>query len=1164
MNNYSSKKKLDVFKIFLNGINLIEASAGTGKTFTIVLLYLRLLLGIGKQQKKLLIHQILVVTFTNAAKEELYIRIKNGIQNLYLTCINKISSDPIFKLFLKEIKNIDEAIDILNKARNNINYASIYTIHGFCQKMLQYHTFNYNIVFRDSITDNEDDLYLQATEDFWRRFFYNLPENIINIIIQDYSSPEDLLKKIKPLLHVKSIKFKQKVLKNETLLLCHQNNINKINDFKAIWLIYYKIISKNIYSLKINKRIYSQFNLSRWINDITIWSKSETKDYILPISLKYFAQNNIKKNTTDNIHSEHIIFKKTETILKSNFSLKKIIISNAIKKINKFVLQEKKSQSLLSFNDLLSLLLKNIKENKCFRKLIRQKYPAAFIDEFQDTNIEQYKIFNTLYKENEKTALFLIGDPKQAIYSFRGADIFSYLYAKSKIKKHYYLDINWRSSVKMCNSINILFSQHKNPFINKHISFQLIKPADTNSEMNFTINKIPQIPIRFFLQDKKEVYIDDYQVWISKQCANEISYWLTCSKEGKATIKTKKGERALSCNDIAILVRNQKEANLITQELKKLNIMSIYSSYKDSIFHIFDAQELLWILKSILEPDNEQLLQQSISTHILKKISYTMQKTMNNEHSYLIIEKLYEYYDIWEKTGIFNMIKTMIIEYQINSNIIDININYEKNLNFFHIAELLQEKFQYFDKKESLIRWFQKKILEKKQPSHNECVRSLNTLQSIKIITIHKSKGLEYPIVWIPFSVDFNQSKLSIYHNEENFKTFFDIEQSHESLKISDKERLSEDIRFLYVALTRSIVHCSIGMACLIKKKKNNQVYSDVHKSGLGYIIQNGKIMNYQNLFNQLNQLSVSNIIEVKNNTNHCILSTNKKNIYLISTPMTLKKSINNIWKIISFTELKQENKLLAYKKEEMILDDGVIIKKNQKLTVHNFPRGKKTGIMIHNILKNLHYLNQKKYEWFSIILEKYNISSKWTPVLMSWIKDIINTPINNTNIILSKINKRLCIQELEFFLSIKNTLYSTQLNKIIQSFDSISILSPKLFFNPVTGILKGFIDLVFCWKKKYYILDYKSNWLGNNNNIYSDQNIKKEIIKQRYDLQYQIYTIAIHTYLQKKIKNYNYQNNFGGVFYIFLRAINNKKNNGVFHTTPHFSLIQKIIDLIS
>ncbi|WP_284443116.1 exodeoxyribonuclease V subunit beta [Buchnera aphidicola] len=1170
MNIDNIKEKLNVFKIFLNGINLIEASAGTGKTFTIVLLYLRLLLGIGEKKtynKKLLVHEILVVTFTNTAKEELYIRIKDGIQNLYLTCINKKNINPIYNFFLREIKDINEAIYILKKAQNDINNASIYTIHGFCQHILELHTFHLNSIFEDKIIDNEDELCLQATQDFWRRAFYNLPENIINIIHQEYQNPDYLLKKIKPFFHMQSINFSEKNINNKKLTMFHQKNIEKINFFKKIWLIYYQIIPKEINSLKINKKIYSKFNIIRWINNITIWANSETKDYTIPIALKYFSKKNIEKNTINNICSKYIIFKETEKILKKNLSLKNIIIIYAISKIKKFLLKEKQKKSLLGFNDLLNILLKTIKKEKILKNLIRTKYPAAFIDEFQDTDIQQYKIFNILYKNNKKTVLFLIGDPKQAIYSFRGADIFSYLYAKSKIKKCYYLDTNWRSSINMCKSINFLFSHHKNPFIFKNIPFIPITPSCKNEKMNFTINGVPQIPMRFFFQEKEEVCIDDYQVWISQQCANEISFWLTCGKLGNAKITTKNGEKILTANDIAILVRNKKEADLIQKELQKLNILSIYSSDKNSVFQTFDAQELLWILESILEPDNETLLRQSISTHILKELSSKMEKQSVNENEYFIIEKLYEYHNIWEKIGIFHMIKTMILEYQINSNTIEININYLKNLNFLHIAELLQEQFQHFHKKISLIRWFQKKILQKTQPTHNEYIRCFDESQSVKIITIHKSKGLEYPIVWIPFSIDFKKSLLSVYHNQKNFKTFFDIKQSNENLKLADKERLAEDIRFLYVALTRSILHCSIGIACLIKKTKKNKNNNNLHKSSLGYIVQHGKPMNYENLFNQLKIFKMNDFVEVKNNSDNFKLPI-KNNIYLISEKNILNKNIKNIWNITSFTQLNKKNKTSKKNIKEITSEKFSVKNKeknNKSFIIHNFPQGKNTGLMMHEILKNLHFLNKKNYNWFADFLKKYNIPITWTSILIHWIKNIINTPLGEKKIILSKINKKLCAKELEFFFPINNTLYSRELDKIIQSIDPISIASPKLFFNPVKGILKGFIDLVFFWEEKYYILDYKSNWLGENNSFYSDMHIKQEIIKKRYDLQYQIYTIALHKYLQKKIKNYNYKNDFGGIFYFFLRAIDqDQENDGIFYTVPDFSLIENIITLIA
>lgn len=1163
-------KKLDVFKSSIIGVNLIEASAGTGKTFTIILLYLRLLLGIGSNNclKKIFLSQILVVTFTNAAKEELCTRIKKSIQNLYLACIEKKTTDHCSKLLLKEITNIDEAILILEKAQENINDISIYTIHGFCKTILQSHTFDLNSNFENKITENEDHLYLQATEDFWRNYFYHLPENIIKIIIQDYDSPKSLFKKIKPLLRIKSIVFEPKFKKNETIITFHNKMIKEIINFKKIWLNNNKFIFQKIQDLNINKKKYSKINVARWIKNISEWAQSITENYNIPKVLKYFSEENIKKNMSNDTYLNSIIFAETEKIINKKFSLKNIIIFHAIRDINKLLIKEKNKHSLLGFQDLLNTLLKNIKKDKNLKKIIIKKYPVAFIDEFQDTDINQYEIFNHIYnKENKQTVLFLIGDPKQAIYNFRGADIFSYLYVKSKIKNRFYLDINWRSSEDICKSINLLFQNHKNPFVFKNISYLPISSSIENCKMNFTIKGSSQVAMEFFLENKKIVKIDEYQNWIADQCANQISYWLYYAEKKEAVITTKTGKKILQLNDIAILVRNQREADIIQIALKNKNISSIYSSDKKNIFQTFEAQELLWILQSILNPTDEILLKQSMSTHIFEQLQSKV-KHESRKKSYFLIERLYQYNKIWKKVGIFYMIKFIILEYQKNFNSLKIEIDYQKNINFLHIAELLQKKSQFFYKKNALIRWFEKKILQKNAFLHDECIRNLNEEKSIKIITIHKSKGLEYPIVWIPFSIDFHESKTPIYHNQKNFKTIFNTNSINKHMALSDKERLAEDVRFLYVAITRSIVHCSIGIACLIKTtKKRINFDSHIHKSALGYIVQDGLSMNYEELLKKINTFN-NNYIEIYKEKEKKRLYKNKKTIYFVLKNNTLKRTITQNYTMTSFTKLQKESSLKLNLQKKLLIEDLLDIekiKKNKKLTIHNFPKGKNTGLLIHNILKNLNFFNQQDNSWFADILKKYQFTKKWNNILITWIHDIIHTPLNQKDIFLSKLDKTKYIKEFEFFLPIKGKLYSSQINKITQSFDSISTISPNINFNPVTGIIKGFIDLVFFWKNKYYILEYKSNWLGKDNSFYCDKYIKKEMIKHRYDLQYQIYTIAIHTYLTNKIKKYNYKDNFGGVFYMFLRAQEkHQQNNGIFHCIPEYSLINKLIALFS
>ncbi|CAL4325226.1 RecBCD enzyme subunit RecB [Buchnera aphidicola (Protaphis terricola)] len=1158
------KQKLNIFNIPLHGINLIEASAGTGKTSSIILMYLRLLLGIGDQKnnKKLTIKEILIVTFTNAAKEEIYTRIKKHIEELYLYFITKKTNNLILKPFLGRIKNLKEAVYTLEKAQKNIKNISIYTIHGFCKDILQ---LNF-IDIHEKIIENENFLYLQAIQDFWRDTFYNLPKKIIYIISQYYKNPESLLIELQPVFNFKKIYFDKKFNKNDNILKCHKNNINIINIFKKKWLNYNLYIFNIIQTLKINKKIYNQYNISRWINNITIWAKSKTENYEIPDFLKYFSQEKISKNIKNESIPFHFFFNDIDNILKKNFSLKDIILFQAIKKVPQFLKKEKKKKSLLGFNDLLNILLKYIKKEKKLRQLIINKYPVAFIDEFQDTDIQQYQIFNLLYNINiKKTALFLIGDPKQSIYSFRGADIFSYLYAKSTIKNYYYLNTNWRSSKEICQAINYLFSSNKKPFFFKNISYTNIHFPMKNKNMKFKIKGKVQNSINLFFKKQENINLIDYQEWISKQCANEISYWLIYAKKGEATLIDKKNqERVLQPSDIVVLVRNKNEANIIKEALKKLNIKSIYSSSNENIFHTNDAQELLIILESILDPNNINLLKQSIFTHIFYQILLQEDKKNNIEKSYFLIKKLYKYRDIWENIGIYYTIKKIILDFQKYSNHLDKCKNYQKNINFLHIAELLEKKSQIFYQKSSLLKWFERQILEKQNILKNENIRKFKQSNIIQIITIHKSKGLEYPIVWIPFASIYKESKSYLYHNQKNFKIFYDLEHKKTTQKISEEERLSEDLRFLYVAITRSIYHCSLGIGHILYKK--TQKKSNIHKSSLGYIIQRGYNIKYKDLINELNQLNQKKYIKIKYDSINIKLPYIKEEIYLLSKPINLKNSIKTYFQITSFTELKKTT--LSYYNQNYydiknILNQEIL--NTNKIEDNNFPKGKKTGILIHHILKKIDFSKKLNHNFFYKTLKKYDFSEQLAPSLISWVHNIINIKIKNINLNLSMLKKNQYIKEMKFFLPIKNILNSTDFNNIIQSFDPISSISPKISFDPFLGIIKGAIDLILTYNEKYYIIDYKSNYLGNNKNSYSSENIKKEIIKNRYDLQYQIYTIALHQFLKKKVNGYKYKKHFGGIFYIFLRGLNkSKKNQSVFYTVPKYILIKKLINLFS
>ncbi|MFI4846999.1 MAG: hypothetical protein ACH6QO_01185 [Candidatus Makana argininalis] len=192
------------------------------------------------------------------------------------------------------------------------------------------------------------------------------------------------------------------------------------------------------------------------------------------------------------------------------------------------------------------------------------------------------------------------------------------------------------------------------------------------------------------------------------------------------------------------------------------------------------------------------------------------------------------------------------------------------------------------------------------------------------------------------------------------------------------------------------------------------------------------------------------------------------------------------------------------------------------------------------------------------------NIDIIWKNIILKWINNIISYPLNNKKLSLNKIKSEDRCNEFSFYIPINDFFFTNELVNICKKYDPVTYKCININFPKIKGILKGFIDLVFRWNKKYYILDYKSNWLGKNEKYYNISNIEKSIIQNRYDLQYQIYTLAIHRFLKQKLYKYDYKKDFGGVYYIFLRGIDNlNKNNAIFYCKPNFKLINYIDNLL-
>ncbi|EPX9372409.1 exodeoxyribonuclease V subunit beta [Yersinia ruckeri] len=1180
----NSPQRLDPLTLPLFGERLIEASAGTGKTFTIGVLYLRLLLGLGGNAaylRPLTVEEILVVTFTEAATEELRGRIRNNIHGLRIACVRGESADPMYAILLKEIPDLSSAAAALLAAERQMDEAAIYTIHGFCQRMLANNAIESGILFEQKLILDELPLRRQACADFWRRHCYPLPLTIARVISQEWSGPEALLKEISAYLQGEAPKLRQAPEEDETILERHQQIIAKIDALKDFWCENAPNFAALISNSGVDKRSYSSKHLPNWLAKVGEWAGQETVDYTLPKELEKFRQSVLFEKTKKGVAPEHPVFMAVDVLFEQSLTLRDLLLARAIREIRASVQQEKQHRAELGFDDLLSRLDIALQppEGDALSEAIRHRYPVAMIDEFQDTDPQQYRIFNAVYGGQKDCGLLLIGDPKQAIYAFRGADIFTYIKARSEVSAHYTLETNWRSSLPMVRSVNRLFSRVKVPFLFEQIPFIEVNAAEKNRVLDFQIDGETQPALHFWLQQGEGVGVTEYQQLMSRQCAMQIRDWLTAGQQGKAILHTAKGPSSVQASDITILVRSRAEAALIREALSSLSIPSVYLSNRDSVFDTPEAKDLLWLLQAVLAPEQERALRSAMATSLLGLDAQMLDALNHDEKAWdALVNEFDRYRQHWQKRGVLPMLRELLACRGLAENLLASEGGERRLTDVLHLGELLQEEESQLESEHGLVRWLAQQIAQPNHQSENQRLRLESDRHLVQVITIHKSKGLEYPLVWLPFVGNFRQQQDVIYHDRQSFEALLDLNASDESKQLAEEERLAEDLRLLYVALTRSIYHCSLGIAPLIKGGRKKQGDSDMHLSALGYLVQCSQAGDAAYLAEKLAELSDKDIaVSLVDRLDDKVWQPHNELIPELSARQ-FTRQIFDYWRVTSYSGLQQHgsSRSINIPGDELLplellprLDTDAAgeqgLSDERILTPHTFPRGAAPGTFLHDLLEQIDFSQPLDELWLTEQLLQYGLDEEWCPVLRLWLTDIASVPLNQSGVTLGSLPPKDKQAELQFYLPIDGLLQAEELDLLVKKYDPLSTRCPKLDFKQVRGMLKGFIDLVFCWQGKYYLLDYKSNWLGEDSHAYTREAMAQAMAEHRYDLQYQLYTLALHRYLRHRLTDYDYHQHFGGVIYLFLRGVDgDNPGNGLFDCQPEFALVEGLDRLFS
>ena len=874
---------------------------------------------------------------------------------------------------------------------------------------------------------------------------------------------------------------------------------------------------------------------------------------------------------------------------------KTALLSHAARWIAREFESAQKRRAQIGFNDLLTGLdaALNGPYGERLADTIRQQFPVALIDEFQDTDPIQYRIFERIYeisKNRQDCALILIGDPKQAIYAFRGADIYTYLQARTAVDGRLYtLDTNFRSTQAMVDATNHCFDHIENQegsagaFLFRKddknpVPFLKVKANGRKDTFQVAKDTLPAITLAVLAKDgelSKTAYIDR----MSEICATQIVDWLNQGEQSKAGFSgADLSFKAVKPGDIAILVNNGNEAAKIRQALSTRGVRSVYLSDKDTVYATRQAIEVYRWLAACAEPDNDRLVRAALSTASIQ-LSFAELDALNVDEDIweARVIQFKDYRNVWQKQGVLPMLRRILIDFACNDRLLSLEADPngqsgERILtDILHLAELLQQASFKLEGEHALIRFLAEQIAEPEGDSNGKKLRLESDADLVKVVTIHKSKGLEYPLVFLPFICATRLTKDSdvpLKWHDDQGELRISLEANAQVMARADHDRLGEDLRKLYVALTRARYLTWLGLSPLSKSEPS----AIGHLFGLRGVDASQFHAAIKSFADGNTCLSVPDELNV-----HADKFVGKAQANAVGEACLPLRAVKENWWISSYSSLQvdgcaipastslddtpQTENLLEGRREVV---PPVRPGHRASAPMHRFPRGTETGTFLHGLL-----------EWaanagFTTVLSdpaalrdmiarrcKVRRWEVWVEPLFNWVNQMLTTqlPVGSEFIRLDSMN--VAKAELEFWFEASHVDLARMDAAVIENTLG-SRPRPRLTPNVLNGMLKGFMDLVFQHDGRYYVADYKSNWLGTTDEEYTEVAMDEAIRIHRYDLQYVIYLLALHRLLRSRLPDYDYDRHVGGAAYLFVRGLG-ATTAGVHFERPSKALIETL-----
>lgn len=1151
----------DWVNVPLFGMQLIEASAGTGKTWALSKIYLRLLL-----ETPLHPENILVVTFTKAATLELKERLRQGVATT-LAMLKQTGppSDPEDLFIYQRYQGDAYILRKLNSALSHFDQAAIYTIHGFCQRVLMDHALAMGNAIEWTLNHDDQRVFSHLVEDFWQQYIAHTRGLWPQFLYQTGQTPEVWQKEVKTLLGLG---------RYSTLLLPEVENIVPLESAyqtvyckaKHLWQAEKEVIAKVLFDSKLGFRktvltLIDEAFISE--GPSLLKCTKEGTPSLVRVSeseLKTLAES---KNKTSPSHPFFGLIEQLLAIYRPLWvalvAKKAMSLAQLLQHCERELQTYKASSQELNYDDLLSQVESALSHDDKGRLslLLRERFGAALIDEFQDTDPIQYRIFTHIYQESA-CPVFLIGDPKQAIYRFRGADIYTYLNAQQATLAQWTLRTSYRSTNAMLMSLNQLFTRHHNAFFLPEIAYTpVIASACVFAPFSDPLDHAAlwcwQLPLG---EDKtKPLSKSEAAQWAITATASEIQRLLN-----EVTIDN----QLVKAQDIAVLVPSHHYAAQILHYFDSVGIPAVRSG-ADSVFASIEAYEWLRVLTAFFIPQDEGARKSALTTIYMGMTANVLWEFSEDELAWeKITLQFLHYHELWQQYGITRAFRTWLSDWQVAPRLIGF-ANGERHLtNLLHVIELLQHKSQHLTQLALLFDWFKSEV---SAPTIDEEVAQLR-LESdtarVKVMTVHAAKGLEFPIVFCPFIWHGGRmsSEESILHFHDsagqNYIDFGSMAYSSHQ-KIAEEETFAEKLRVLYVALTRAKYRHYLvwGNVKGVEEAPLSWLLYPQAEEGLEVWKQSVKKLDEASRWLAWQQIPDSVILPIP---------TVAYKSQLIESPPSQPLSLA-VWPRANLTLSRMTTSFSGLTEGYYHTIAPLFSAENDAqveslaLTdeMATFPAGARTGLCWHSILEEWDFHSESQLS--TLILKNlaaYGFALEWEHPLVKMFEALKAVQIDTKPLSAIRVDQR--ISELGFTFRL-SSVSQVEVAEILDAGGEKrwAEACKNLSFETVQGFMTGFIDLIVEVDQRYFVIDYKSNRVASHYTAYHHQALESVMAEHHYYLQYLIYSVALHRYLRLRLPHYEYEQHFGGIAYIFIRGVVIGTDYGIFRDRPSAELIKAL-----